>query len=494
MVLPAVEPELNAIGRCPAPERELNPGGRPCNGGPDNAAPQAGKLAPQLLEDAPPMASHALSRRRPDPIDLICAVNRGRSPTLLARKFAAMAADRFAFLRASAMLGHRAIDLAALPASPLGWVCGDLHLQNFGCFRGGNRLVYFDLNDFDEAARLPVCVDLLRFLGSIHSAAPGLRIARAERGRLVAGALSAYAAALARGKAFWLERETASGPIGALLDQVDKRKRRSLLAARTHCTAARRHIAVDGHRYQSLVARDPARRQVAGALEQLAQLYGNAGFFRQRDVAFRVAGMGSLGIPRYVALVRGKGDPDRNALIDFKFAVASSAAQALPQFAQPAWASEAARVVAVQDACQAASPAYLSAAHLGRAAYVVRELQPAEDRIALAHLARGKSTLAGTLQDMAALAAFAQLRSAGRLGAAGIDALMAFGRELQARAAPWTDAARAIDAANTDAYAIFARAWRDGDPRLLALCDAGAADAGTQAPVRAGAPRRRSRP
>jgi len=424
------------------------------------------------------MAPSAAGKAREDAVDLICAVNRGRDPALLRRKFTAMAADPFVFLRATAMLGHRAIDLAALPRTPLGWVCGDLHLQNFGCFRGGNRLVYFDLNDFDEAARLPLCVDLLRFLASVQTAAPGMRIGQTQSHQLLGGALAAYASALARGKAFWLERETAAGAIGALLEQVGTRKRRDLLAARTHVAANRRHISVDGQRYLGVAADAPVRQQIAGALQQLAQLYATATFFELRDIAFRVAGMGSLGVPRYVALVRGKGDPDRNALIDFKLAVPSSAVQAMPQFMQPAWADEAARIVAIQDACQAASPACLSAVSLGAAPYVVRELQPVEDRVALAPLARQRKSLAHTLDAMARLAAYAQLRSAGRLGAAGIDEIMAFGRQMLDRPAPWIDAARAIDAANTAAHRYFANAWRDHDPRLLALCNA----AGSAAP------------
>jgi uncharacterized protein (DUF2252 family) len=407
---------------------------------------------------------------RLDPIDHIIGVNRGRAPALLRRKFAAMAHDPFAFLRATAMLGHRAVDLAALPATPIGWVCGDLHLQNFGCFRGSNRLVYFDLNDFDEAARLPVCIDLLRFLGSIHTAAAGMNVTPAKAQELAGEALAAYAAALVRGKAFWLERDTATGPIGALLRQVGKRKRLSLLAARTHVVDGRRRMTLDEHRYLPVAATAPIRHQLATALRELSGLYGDPAFFQERDLAFRIAGMGSLGIPRYVVLVQGKGDPDRNALIDFKFAAPSSAVAAMPQFAQPAWQGEAARVVAIQDVCEAASPAYLSALSIGGAPFVARELQPVEDRVALAPLAREKKTLDRTLRAMARLAAFAQLRSAGRLGAAGVDEFMAFGRAVQAQPAPWLAAARAIDAANTVAFRHFQAAWADHDARLTALC------------------------
>ena len=44
----------------------------------------------------------------------------------------------------------------ALPHSPVCWICGDLHIENFGSYKGDNRLVYFDLNDFDESILAPV--------------------------------------------------------------------------------------------------------------------------------------------------------------------------------------------------------------------------------------------------------------------------------------------------------------------------------------------------
>ncbi len=416
------------------------------------------------------MATRAHTPTAPDPIDHIVQVNRGRLPALLQRKFAAMALDPFVFLRATAMLGHRAVDAAALPATPLAWVCGDLHLQNFGCFRGSNRLVYFDLNDFDEAACLPASIDLLRLLGSILCAAPGMGIAPAPASTLVAQALEAYGAALARGKAFWLERDTAIGPVAELLGQVARRKRRRLLADRTVASANQRRMRIDGQRYLPVPPQAAVRARLQAALAELARLHGQADFFEPRDFAFRVAGMGSLGVPRYVALVRGRGDPDRNALIDFKFAAPSSAAQALPAVAQPRWAHDAARVVAIQDICQAAAPAYLTALTLDGAPYVVRELQPVEDRIALGPLVRHRDTLQLTLAAMARLCAYAQLRSAGRRGAAGVDALMDFGQRVLAAPRPWRDAAHAVNAANSAAYHRFARAWTQGDARLVRLC------------------------
>ena len=68
-----------------------------------------------------------------------------------------MASDPFYFFRGTAHLFYE--DLvnteAALPGQPLTWVCGDLHIENFGSYKGDNRLVYFDINDFDEANLAP---------------------------------------------------------------------------------------------------------------------------------------------------------------------------------------------------------------------------------------------------------------------------------------------------------------------------------------------------
>ena len=405
-----------------------------------------------------------------DPVEAIVAVNRGRDPLLLARKFEAMATDRFAFLRATAGLAHASLDLAALPPAPTAWVCGDLHLNNFGCFRGLNRLVYFDLNDFDEAARLPLSVDLLRLLGSMLTAAPGLGLTREGALALAADALIHYAEALARGKPLWLEPETARGPIRTLLEQVISRRRRDLLARRTDVRRGRRTIRIDNQRALPLPAEDEMRDQLADALKSLGHLYETPEYFLPRDFARRVAGMGSLGLPRYVALVRGRGDPDRNALIDFKLAAPSSASAALPRFQQIAWADEAQRVVTVQDMCQAACPAFLTAMPIGGRAFVVRELQPVEDRIALEHLGRQPKRLGDTWNTMAELAAYAQLRGAGRMGGASPDAMIEFSVEVMAQPRPWLDAAREVDARNTAAHRRFRAAWRQRDPRLTRWC------------------------
>jgi hypothetical protein len=50
------------------------------------------------------------------------------------------------------------------PAGPLGWICGDLHLENSGSYRSANDQVYFDLNDFDEAILAQVTREVIRLV------------------------------------------------------------------------------------------------------------------------------------------------------------------------------------------------------------------------------------------------------------------------------------------------------------------------------------------
>ncbi|HEX3933041.1 MAG TPA: DUF2252 family protein, partial [Puia sp.] len=84
--------------------------------------------------------------------DRLHAFNQGLLPEMVQLKYEAMAENAFRFFRGTCHLFYE--DLAAaepLSLSPLAWICGDLHIENFGSYKGDNKLVYFDLNDFDEA-------------------------------------------------------------------------------------------------------------------------------------------------------------------------------------------------------------------------------------------------------------------------------------------------------------------------------------------------------
>jgi len=95
------------------------------------------------------------------------AFNQGRESERLALKLQALERSAFTFLRGTCHLFYA--DLPAHPLlqdAPATWVCGDLHLENFGTYQGDNRAVYFDLNDFDEAALAPCSWEVVRLLAS----------------------------------------------------------------------------------------------------------------------------------------------------------------------------------------------------------------------------------------------------------------------------------------------------------------------------------------
>ncbi|HKW49498.1 MAG TPA: DUF2252 family protein [Gemmatimonadaceae bacterium] len=358
-------------------------------------------------------------------IDRIARFNAGREPERLALKFRAMRGSAFAFLRATAHLFWEDwhASYRGLAEAPLVWATGDLHLENVGSFLGDNRLVYFDLNDFDEGTLAPATWELGRFLTSVHIAAKSLEISNTDAGELVTTFLDAYCAALTDGKARWVERAVATGMVRELLDNVKGRTRETLLDTRTIFGRRRRQLRVDSRRALEIEKRD--RERVAAAIERFGQSMPEPRFFKVLDVARRVAGTASLGVRRYVVLVRGTGSPDGNWLLDLKEA-RPSALTPFVDLAQPSWPNDAERIVRIQHRMQAISPALLRAVELHGAHFVLRELQPTEDRLALEHWHRKLGRLCKVMTTIGHLVAWAQLRSSSRDGSASTDDLIAF--------------------------------------------------------------------
>jgi uncharacterized protein (DUF2252 family) len=351
--------------------------------------------------------------------------NAGREPERLALKYREMCKSPFSFFRGSAHLFWE--DLAgrksALPSSPTVWACGDLHLENFGSFQGDNGLSYFDLNDFDEAALAPSSWELSRFVTSVYVAAPALGFGRTDANDFVKLFLEAYRTALGHGKAHLVERDTATGMVKTLLEQVKKRKRTQLVESRTSWKKGRRRLRIDGK--HTLPATDDQRADVERWLGKFARSQPDPKFFSVLDVARRVAGVGSLGLARYVVLVRGDGGRDGNAIIDAKWPAPSSLAT-FERIRQPRWKCEPDRVVAIQRRMQGTAPALLDAVKIGSGGYVLRELQPSRDRLTLKD-ARGRAgRFRSVISTMAHVTAWAQLRSSGRQGSAVADDLIAF--------------------------------------------------------------------
>jgi uncharacterized protein (DUF2252 family) len=360
-----------------------------------------------------------------DPVESILRFNAAREPERLARKYDKLRGSDFAFLRGTCHLFYqRLASEDALPPTPLAWVSGDLHLENFGGYKGENRLVYFDINDFDEACFAPIGWELVRFLASVQVAAPTLGISAGDAMRLCERFIGAYTDALVDGKARWVERDAAPGLAGRLLANLGRRRRIDLLNKRTVRDNNHRTLLLDHD--HALEASKEQKRVVTHLVDRFATGQGDRRFFRVRDVARRVAGTSSLGLARYVVLVEGKGSPDRNYLLDVKEAQPSSLVACLKRIKQPAWDSEAQRVVAIEQRTQAVAPAFLHPISRRGTSYVLRALQPSEDRVELAAL-RGIEPMIVLVEEMARIVAWDQLRSAGRQGSAPADELIEFG-------------------------------------------------------------------
>jgi uncharacterized protein (DUF2252 family) len=357
----------------------------------------------------------------------ILRFNEGREPERLALKYAAMRRSPFGFFRGTAHLFYRDWPVSSpLDASPLAWACGDLHLENFGSYKGENGLAYFDINDFDEAALAPGGRDLARFATSTLLAITDLGLSAAEARMFSHQAHLAYTHALRLGKPLWVERATARGLVRQLLRRVKRRTQKDLLAERTTVANGRRRLRIDGRRALAMSRQD--KQQVVRALAHAHVSREAPEFYRVIDVARRIAGTGSLGLQRATILVHGAGGPDGNVLLDLKEAAPSALAPTV-QVRQPRWRSEADRVVSIQRRVQAVSPALLQPLRLGRTSYILRELQPSEDRLSFARVRDERVRLDVAHRVMADVIAWGQLRSSGHQGSATADEWIEFGHQ-----------------------------------------------------------------
>jgi uncharacterized protein (DUF2252 family) len=376
------------------------------------------------------MASKDVPSGKRDVVTEIARFNQGRDPERLALKYKALRTNAFSFLRGTCHLfWSEAPQSFWTSAVPLAWTCGDLHLKNFGCYKGDNRLVYFDVNDFDEAMAAPCYCDPVRLMSSIMVAPEEVQVDKTGARALCYGFVTSYAKALQGGKAHSLEHETAVGLIRDLLDAAGRRKRPELLDSRTESQGGKRRLRVDAKK--ALPADKTQRAQVEQFMAEFASRQKNPKFFTLLDVARRIAGTGSLGVERYMLLVEGKGSPDGNYLLDLKVAL-PSVLMPYVKARQPNWTSEADRVVSIQRRVQAISQAFLHSVEMNGKPFVLSGLQPSEDRLNLAD-AKGKQTkLQPIVAAMGRIVAWGQLRSSGRQGSAIADELIAFGHAVDA--------------------------------------------------------------
>lgn len=355
-----------------------------------------------------------------------------RDPKLLQAKYSAMRAAKenpFVFFRATCHLFYEDLPIKSwFKKAPLTWICGDLHIENFGNFKADNRQVYFDTNDFDEAVLAPCTWEIARLLTSIFVATETFCLDLKFAEQLCHQFLSSYTIAVSEGKANWVGADTAPKVIADLLVRKTQVRRRDLLEERTVLDEGKqmRTIKIDSKKSQAISKQQ--KQKIEDFMKDFAEKQSKPRFFKLIDVAQRIAGIGSLGIERYILLVEGKGSPDDNYLLDLKKASPSSLSPFII-WEQPKWKSQADRIVSIQKRSQALPIAFLHSVTIGDDSFVLRGLQSTTNPTDHLKIQKWDDDLEQSEQLMWSLGkvvAWSHLRSSGRQGSAIADQLIGF--------------------------------------------------------------------
>ncbi len=359
---------------------------------------------------------------------LVQAFNSQRDRDILVQKYQKMRKNAFTFFRGTCHLFYRDLPSASiLNIAPTVWSCGDLHLENFGAYKGDNRQIYFGIDDFDEGVLAPCTWDLARLLTSIFLAVDSLSFKQDDAENLARFFLHAYTTALSAGRIEEIVEANAKGIVADLLEDLHRRKRSDFLDERTELIDSHRHLKID---FTKILAISKERYQsIVRSIKLWANSQVDPDFFEVLDIGFRVAGTGSLGLDRYLILVTGKGSPNNNYLLDFKQQLGSSL-QPYLLIDQPQWNNPATRVIKIQQLVQSAPPALLAAIEFNGGSYSLRELQPTQDKISLKAGKISLAQLEKLIETMAQVTAAGHLNSSGKLGATIEQDLIAFGTRL----------------------------------------------------------------
>ena len=356
--------------------------------------------------------------------------NKDLLPDMVQLKYKAMSANVFSFYRGTCHLFYQDLSVAPpLPPSPTTWTCGDLHLENFGSYKADNHLVYFDMNDFDEGILAPANWELVRMLTSIFIAFDNLDIEQEKAMNMAQLFLKNYSVTLTKGKSVGIDPRTARGIVCAFLTAVEKRRQKDLLRKRTVPKKKKLALSLE-HEKQFELDKTLKKELTAHINEWIATSNDGPYNFKVLDAIFRLAGTGSVGVRRYLFLLKSLNTKNKYLLLDMKQARTSSL-QPYVNIKQPAWASEAERVIDVQQRMQNVLPSLQGTTIFKDDAYTLQEMQPTEDKINFELIKDQYRDIYQVIDDMALLTASAQLRSGGRQGSAIIDELIAFGEDTQ---------------------------------------------------------------
>jgi uncharacterized protein (DUF2252 family) len=340
--------------------------------------------AGKKLREKAPRSSHAgwTSPRNRDPIGLLKKSDRGRLLALLPIRYERMRQSPFAFFRGAAAL--MAADLASTPVTGIRvQACGDCHVGNFGGFGTPERLLVFDIDDFDETLPAPWEWDVKRLAASIVLAMRQASFGERHCSEAARTSVESYRKHMHRyaemtALAVWYSHLTADLLIQKA-ETPDARKRWKKLEAKAMRVAPGREfpkIAAKRHGRPRIIDHAPLiyhpreRAAIGKYVRQMFQRYRVTLPEERRvlldryelvDVARKVVGVGSVGTRCAVALLMaGPHDP---LFLQFKEARASVLE---PYAGKSRYANQGERVVTGQRMLQSASDVFLGWTSDGR--------------------------------------------------------------------------------------------------------------------------------
>jgi uncharacterized protein (DUF2252 family) len=346
---------------------------------------------------------------RPDPVGLLEEQDTTREQDLVPVRHGRMMVSPFTFYRGAAKI--MAADLKDTPVAGLETqLCGDAHLSNFGLFASPERVLLFDVNDFDETLPGPFEWDVKRMAASFAIAGRNNGFSKADTRAATLASVKAYREAMASFAQMgtmdiWyaqLDEDELMSTIrsavagtkkeakGAKKEKKDEKqekqakiagKRAEKLAAKAHTRDSLQALSklaelVDGqYRIVSqppivVPARDLAatyglsRDQVVPVIHDQfrayrATLQDDRRHLLERfdvvDVARKVVGVGSVGTRAFIVLLQGR-DAQDPLFLQIKEATASVLE---PYLGKSRYKQHGERVVQGQRMMQAASDIYL---------------------------------------------------------------------------------------------------------------------------------------
>jgi uncharacterized protein (DUF2252 family) len=332
---------------------------------------------------------------------LIARSMHGRLPALIKLKYELMAQSPFGYFRGAVHV--MAADLAVLPSTGIvSQLCGDAHVRNLGAFAAPDGRLVFDINDFDETIRGPFEWDLKRMAASLVLAGRGSGHKASSAQQAAVQCIERYCAqirAFARMPGlevnrFQVHRLGGVEPVHAALVKAERATPQhslELLTEPAKGSASAKHGAP--RRFKEI---KPTLTRVTGALARAVlaslgpyremlepQRQHLLSFYRPVDVAFKVVGMGSVGLRDYCIYFEGNG-PGDPLFLQIKEEPASAYTPYLPDAHMAHHNGQ--RVADGQRAMQMQSDPFLGWTHIGGRQYLVRQLNDHKGSIELADL------------------------------------------------------------------------------------------------------------